>query len=186
MNPSSREINTLQLQLLRKAIGGQRRPGEEWVEWNKRTLRVARLHLMRKGGGRWSTFVLSSIWKLHGHVARREGPLKEILQWRCMAWWREQQQLREGARHARRFCPALDVERHITNLVGDQWMKAAQDRETWRTAEVHFIQAHDPPWASGKQPSLANLAPTPGGRRRPGGELPLQDARRRDPPRGAP
>ena len=77
-------INTLQLQLLRKAIGGQRRPGEEWVEWNKRTLRVARLHLMRKaGGGRWSTFVLSSIWKLHGHVARREGPLKEILQWRC-------------------------------------------------------------------------------------------------------
>ncbi|OLP91389.1 hypothetical protein AK812_SmicGene26920, partial [Symbiodinium microadriaticum] len=28
-------INTLQLQLLRKAIGGQRRPGEEWVEWNK-------------------------------------------------------------------------------------------------------------------------------------------------------
>ena len=101
-------INTLQLQLLRKAIGGQRRPGEEWVEWNQRTLRLARLHLMRKAGGvRWSTFVLSSIWKLHGHVARREGPLKEIQQWRCVGMVGEkQQQLRGGARHARRFCPA--------------------------------------------------------------------------------
>ena len=65
-------------------------------------------------------------------------------------------------------------------------MSAAQDRETWRNAEVQFIQAHDPPWASGKQPSLANLAPTPGGRRRPGGGLPLQDAGRRDTPRSAP
>ena len=67
-----------------------------------------------------------------------------------------------GARHARRFCPALDVERHITNLAGDDWVTAAQDRSHWKNLEFLFVQAHDPPWASGKQPSLANLAPTPG------------------------
>ncbi|CAE7709541.1 unnamed protein product, partial [Symbiodinium necroappetens] len=54
-----RGINTVQLQLLRKGLGGRRRPGEEWVEWNQRSLRLARLHLGRKSaGGRWSTFVL--------------------------------------------------------------------------------------------------------------------------------
>ncbi|CAE7450816.1 pol [Symbiodinium microadriaticum] len=153
-----RGINTVQLQLLRKALGGRRRPGEEWVEWNQRTLRLARLHLRRKSaGGRWSTFVLGTIWQLHGHAARRESPLKEILIWRNMNWWRQQQNLRGGARHARRFCPALDVERHI-----DDWVAAAQDRSHWKSLEFLFVQAHDPPWASGKQPSLANLAPTPG------------------------
>ena len=158
-----RGINTVQLQLLRKALGGRRRPGEEWVEWNQRTLRLARLHLRRKSaGGRWSTFVLGTIWQLHGHAARRESPLKEILIWRNMNWWRQQQNLRGGARHARRFCPALDVERHITNVAGDDWVTAAQDRSHWKSLEFLFVQSHDPPWASGKQPSLANLAPTPG------------------------
>ena len=166
-----RGINTVQLQLLRKALGGRRRPGEEWVEWNQRTLRLARLHLRRKSaGGRWSTFVLGTIWQLHGHAARRESPLKEILIWRNMNWWRQQQNLRGGARHAKRFCPALDVERHITNLAGDDWVTAAQDRSHWKNLEFLFVQAHDPPWASGKQPSLANLAPTPGrGRHAPRG-----------------
>ena len=165
-----RGINTVQLQLLRKALGGRRRPGEEWVEWNQRTLRLARLHLRRKIRRR----TLEHLCPRH-HLAApwtrspKRDPLKEILIWRNMvAPTTETSEgvlvMHEGS------AQRLDVERHITNLAGDDWVTAAQDRSHWKSLEFLFVQSHDPPWASGKQPSLANLAPTPGrGRHAPRG-----------------
>ena len=129
-----RGINTVQLQLLRKALGGRRRPGEEWVEWNQRTLRLARLHLRRKSaGGRWSTFILGTIWQLHGHAARRESPLKEILLWRNMNWWRQQQNL-----HGVLVMPKDSAQRWTSRGTSPTWQGTigSQQRKTGATGRT--------------------------------------------------
>ena len=126
------------------------------------------------------------IWGLWGHVARAEQATLDMLQWRGMRWWRQQQAMPEGAgaRHARRFNSSLDTERHIVTIAGAHWEQAAADRILWNSLEDRFIQAFDPPWSSGKQGQLQNLAPTRRGRqpairnrtRRPRGHY-LRDGR---------
>ncbi|CAE7939467.1 unnamed protein product [Symbiodinium sp. KB8] len=181
-----RAANTLQLQQVRAMLGGARAPGEAWTDWNTRTLRMARVHLHKNHQDRWSTHVLRMIWGLWGHVARAEQATLDMLQWRGMRWWRQQQAMPEGAgaRHARRFNSSLDTERHIVTIAGAHWEQAAADRILWNSLEDRFIQAFDPPWSSGKQGQLQNLAPTRRGRqpairnrtRRPRGHY-LRDGR---------
>ena len=157
-----RAANTLQLQQVRTMVGGARAPGEAWTEWNTRTLRMARVHLHKNKQDRWSTHVLRMIWGLWGHVARAEQATLDMLQWRGMRWWRQQQAMPQGvgARHASRFNSSLDTERHIVTIAGAEWEQAAADRIKWNSLEDKFIQAFDPPWSSGKQGQLQNLAPT--------------------------
>ena len=102
-------INSVQLQLLRRAIGGQRRPGSNgWSGISER----CDMHGWRCCGRQWGDGgvpVLQTVWEVHGHVARRDCPLPELYQWRTIKWWKSEQVLEEGgARHAERFCPALD------------------------------------------------------------------------------
>ncbi|CAE7730219.1 unnamed protein product, partial [Symbiodinium sp. CCMP2456] len=157
-----RAANTQQLQHARAMVGGARTPGEAWADWNTRTMRMARTHLFKNKIERWSTYILRMIWGVWGHVARGGQATLEMLQWRGIAWWWQQQALHKsvGARHAGRFNSGLDTERHIITIAGTNWVAAAADRIHWNNLQDKFVQAFDPPWCSGKQARLLNLAPT--------------------------
>ncbi|CAE7637897.1 unnamed protein product [Symbiodinium sp. CCMP2592] len=154
--------NVQQLQQVRSMVGGGRAPGEPWTEWNKRSLRMARVHLHKNKIERWSTYILRMIWGIWGHAARAQDITYEMLMWRGMEWWWQQQALPDdvGARHADRFNSSLDAERHIAAIAGTRWGEVARDRLAWEALEEKFVEAHDPPWCSGKQAQLQNLAQT--------------------------
>ena len=125
-----------------------------------------------EGTKRWSTHALERIWQLHGHVARQTGATNATLAWRGQEWWRMQQQRPRGVRRPKRFNPNMDTQRQIAGVAGDQWMLLAQDRTAWQNLQGAFVQKFDPKWATGRQPSLQNLAPNKksrGARRPPSG-----------------
>ena len=158
-----RAANTAQLQQVRIMMDLRRRPGEPWHEWNTRTLRAARVTLHKLEIPRWSTRALEAIWNLWGHVGRAaDTTTRDILAWRGMQFWAEEQLKPSsiGARHAGRYNPNLDTERHITATAGNtRWWEVARDRELWQRLGTQFVEKHDVPWSSGRQPALENLAP---------------------------
>ncbi|CAE7458351.1 unnamed protein product [Symbiodinium natans] len=155
-----RQANAIQLGQVRQMMGHRRRPTESWTEWNTRTLRLARLALQYHNVQRWSTHTLHRTWSLAGHIARGEGPTKQIALWKNMQWWRGEQKKRGGARHAKRFNPNLDPERHLATIGGDNWVEVAQDRGEWRRLSTKFVERFDTPWASGRQKAIGNLTPS--------------------------
>ncbi|CAE6934771.1 unnamed protein product [Symbiodinium sp. CCMP2592] len=154
-----RSINTIQLAQVRVMLGLRRQPCEEWATWNKRSLRRSRLALYHCGGTRWSTFVLSQIWTAIGHVSRGDPIGGKILQWHSLQWWQEQKDRGRQLQHASRFNAYMDIDRQLSDTIGKNWFAIAQDRETWGEWEAAFIAKYDVPWSSGKQNSIANLAP---------------------------
>ena len=190
-----RAANGIQLHHTRDMMQVGRKPGESWVEWNTRSLRLARIILVKYKIPRWSTRILEATWNLWGHVGRAEDPTtRNLVTWRGMAWWEQEKAKPDkvGARHAGRFNPNLDTERHISNTAGTtSWWKVAADRALWNTKRQHFVDRHDVPWSSGKQtalPNVPNLAPNSGASRQ-GEELQMiasQEARETAAPTLAP
>ena len=81
-----------------------------------------------------------------------------MLGWRNQEWWRVEQGKTKGLRHPSRFNAMLETEKMLEKIVVP-WKTAAQDRAKWKELETAFVQRFDPPWSSGKQASLDNLAP---------------------------
>ena len=157
--------NTTQYRLVARAMGLKRRPGETGSDHYQRQIRRARLAIFKNHHIRWSTHILQAIWKLHGHVARQctaapDNVAQATLQWRNLRWWKAEQAKPQGTRHASRYNPFLDVERYIVHTAGLRWQETAQHRPTWTLLQNSFVQAHDVPWSSGKQPSIQNLHQT--------------------------
>ncbi|OLP90095.1 Retrovirus-related Pol polyprotein from type-1 retrotransposable element R2 [Symbiodinium microadriaticum] len=168
--------NSTQLGQARNMLKQPRTPGEQWVDWNIRTLRKTRALLHQLEIERWSTFILSQIWGLHGHAYRGDQVARAMLQWRDLRWWRLEQSIPPswgGQRHAKRFNPHLDVERQIAAAAGDQWQSLTADRMAWAALETKFVEMHDVPWASGGQEAIANLVPN-----RPTGSRPAYNEAR--------
>ena len=172
--------NSCQLHYVRKIVGLGKRAGETWVDWNQRGLRDARAKVHHHQVQRWSTHALRRIWGLWGHVARQhESCTKEILLWRGQKWWKAEQANPRGLRHPSRFNPHTDIERAVAAVGGQDWDIRAQDRLWWQAQTEEFVTRHDPPWSSGRQKALGNLAPnkttrnTGGGRKR--GNLAITD-----------
>jgi hypothetical protein len=140
--------------------GKSRLPGEAWLDWELRTLRRARGDIHRGASGRWSTIVLQRVWELWGHIARQEGLTRDVTQWRNLRWWCREQSLQGGLRHPSRFCPHVDPERLIQEVVtkhgrpGECWEEAAQDRGRWRDLREAFVKAQDVLWATERQIAL--------------------------------
>ena len=155
--------NTQQLQQIQRMLGLRRKHNESWASWHQRTMRLARAVMHREGVKRWSTRALERIWQLHGHVARQQGATHATMEWRGQEWWRMQQRRPRGVRHPQRFNPHMNTQRQIASVAGDDWLLIAQDRTAWQSLQGAFLEKFDPRWASGRQPSLQNLAPTRGG-----------------------
>ena len=150
-------LNACQIKLVRAMRRPGRQPGEAWLDWELRTLRHARADLCRTNSPRWSTVVLERVWELWGHVGRQVGVTREVLGWRNQTWWRRQQAIPGGLRHPGRFSPHVDPERLLQGVIDRQcgrgvpWEEVACDRERWRALRSEFVQAHDVPWATGRQ-----------------------------------
>ena len=154
--------NTIQLQQVRTMLKMPRRSGEDWVSWNSRTLRHARM-LLHMECPRWSTRALESIWRLWGHIGRSEDTTTRDLLWRGMHWWAAEQRkpAREGARHSGQFNSQMDTERHVCNNAGStQWWIVAHDRAAWEHILDPFLAKHDVPWVTGKQAASPTWHPT--------------------------
>ena len=86
-----RTANGIQLHHTRDMMQVARKPGESWVEWNTRSLRLARIVLVKYKIPRWSTRILEATWNLWGHVGRAEDPTtRNLATWRGMAWWEQE------------------------------------------------------------------------------------------------
>ncbi|CAE6973291.1 unnamed protein product [Symbiodinium sp. CCMP2592] len=163
-------VNSTQLRHIRTMMGDHRQPGETWVEWNTRSLRRARVQLHQSGEPRWSTFLLAQTWGLYGHMARSTQGGAEMLQWKNLKWWRQQQHIPPswgGIRHGHRFNSDADPERQIVAIGGLDWMQVAQNRQAWQDLTQTFVERFDVPWATGKQGSIGNIAPIRGRSTRP-------------------
>ncbi|CAE7319888.1 unnamed protein product [Symbiodinium sp. CCMP2456] len=156
-----RAINSTQLQQIRRMMHPARRPGEEWGEWNVRTLRGARVALQQSKVVRWSTFQLGHTWDLYGHMARAKHGGTAMLQWKNLQWWEAEKAKprRIKEQHARRYNSQVDTERQLVKIATNNWMQVAQSPVVWHNLQEAFIKQYDPPWATGKQGSLGNLTP---------------------------
>ena len=65
-----RTANGIQLHHTRDMLKIPRTPGESWVDWNTRSLRQARIALVKFEIPRWSTRILEAMWNLWRHVGR--------------------------------------------------------------------------------------------------------------------
>ena len=151
-------LNSIQLTQLRQLLQIKRKTLEPWDQWNQRSLRQARQHLAARPTHRWSTIALTQVWRLWGHTARNDRDTGLMLGWRNQEWWRAEQQKSDGLRHPSRFNAMLETEKLLEKIV-TPWKTAAQDRNKWTDMEPIFVRKFDLAWTSGKQPSLANLAP---------------------------
>ncbi|CAE7674710.1 unnamed protein product, partial [Symbiodinium sp. CCMP2456] len=71
------KANSLQAQIFRTAFKLGREKGENWVDWNTRTLRLVRGYLHRHQIERWSTLALRLQHQLLGHWARHTETIRE-------------------------------------------------------------------------------------------------------------
>ena len=158
--------NAQQLQQVRCMIGGGRAPGEAWADWNTRTLRMARVHLQQNKVERWAlvhTHTYYGPFVGYGGTSLERGTSRM----RCSCGGgcsggdnSSKLPPEQGARHAARFNSSLDTERHITAIAGERGGERARDRLQWESLAEKFLEAYDPPWCSGKQAQLENLAHT--------------------------
>ena len=151
-------LNSIQLMRIRQMLNIRRKPLERWAQWNQRSLRQARACLATRPTHRWSTIALTQVWKLWGHTARHSQHTGLMMGWRNQEWWRVEQSKPTGLRHPARFNAMLETEKMLEK-VARPWREAAQNRDTWKHMESTFVKRFDPPWSSGKQASLDNLAP---------------------------
>ena len=156
-----KQANHMQMDHLRQMLHINKKPGEAWAEWNKRSLRQARVQLHKQRTTRWSSFTLERIWTFWGHLVRGGEEVQAMITWKDLTWWRRQQSMgNRGVKHRHRFNSNLDVERALSKTGGNEWMQNAQNRERWRSLTQAFVEQHDVPWATGRQPKLDNLTPT--------------------------
>ena len=158
------ELNTLQLQTCRTAFSLRRHAGENWIDWNCRTLRFVRAWLNNTNVPRWSTRVLVLQHTLHGHWARHvesgpghafpSAPMRTLL-WRNLYWWRAEQALSSstGMRHPGRFY-ATNPERQLAQTHGTLWHVLAQDRAKWSSERNAYLEQWDVRWCQGRQLAL--------------------------------
>ena len=153
-------LNTLLFQMVLWMLGLRKRDGEQWVDFRRRGMRMARQLVCRALPARWSSQWLSRWWGFQGHVARgldRAAPLSSsyLCHFRTLEWWTEQQATSTGMRHSGRFYAKLhQMDKRMNAVAAQPWRTLARDREGWGLKAQAWIQSQDIPWASGQQFAL--------------------------------
>ena len=163
-----RQMNTLQLHVMRSSFRIGRLRGEPWADWNTRSMRLCRAWLVASGRKRWSSMVLTLQHTLVGHWARQTEVLRggrcvvdclpmRAIKWRCTEWWRAQQSLSRhtSVRHPGRVYIS-NVEQMLAAAHGNQWYLTALDRTSWTACRAEFVSRWDVRWCKGRQLSIQN------------------------------
>ena len=138
----------------------KRGQGEGWLEFEMRSLRLARAKVFQMMKVRWGDKHLSAFWQYTGHLVResqqeRASVAGAISAFRDLVWWNQQQDLQAGKRHHRRFSFLMNTERRIARVIGSSaWRVAACNRAQWKGFEKKWTEQEQVAWSSGRQPSL--------------------------------
>ena len=160
-------LNTLQMHILRDIFHIHRQVGENWVDYNQRSLRMTRAWIHANAVPRWSTKVRLLQHSIAGHwcrqveddgrgISAKLGIPARFLLWRNLEWWKAQQRLSVrvgGLRHPRQFYPA-NLEREIAEILGVTWMQQATDRDEWNNLREKWVSTMDVQWARGRQAAI--------------------------------
>ena len=156
-------VNHFECCCVRKMMGIKRGRDELWLDWEKRSMRLARGEIWRFAGQRWGEACAKAFWTYTGHrvreSARQACSVAGVLsRFRGLRWWRQEQESVLGARHPRHFPQLMNAERCISEVVGrEDWRVVAQNRSQWSTFLPQWLQFMAVPRTSGRQGSLPNI-----------------------------
>ena len=96
-------INFFQCNCIRRMMRIRRKADELWVDYEARSLRLARAMIFKHDGKRWGDRHVEAYWDFLGHRSRgveREFPsaANKLTWYRGLPWWQEQQQKGSGRR----------------------------------------------------------------------------------------
>ena len=156
-NKVQQTVNYMQCRCVRSMMGIKRRSGELWVQYEQRSLRLARLMIWKHRGLRWGDIALQMYWRYSGHRARQDdgSVTAELTHFRTLQWWSREQQRSGGRRHGRHFPALMSAERQLAAAAGDEnWRDVARDRALWKQKEGVWTRRMAVPWSSMRQPAL--------------------------------
>ena len=157
--PAQRLLNFFHCNCVRRMLGIRRGKGELWVDFEARSLRMARAKIYEVSKLRWGDRHLQCFWRYTGHVVRegqRDGSSVAglLAHFRTLPWWNEQQG-EGGVRRRRHFPFLMNSERKLAGVIGSpEWRVATANREQWQGFEKTWMQREGIPWTSGRQPAL--------------------------------
>ena len=149
-----RKLDSLQLAMVRKMMRSTRAPGEEWLDWQRRTLRSARAWIRRNRleAGRdkqerdpnpfdkWSVKWRRQYLSWAAHLARLPAArlARQVTLYRDLEWWRHQQNA-GSVRHPVRFKPWRWEDRIFQDACSLKlnWWDHAMKRRPWPAAMFH-------------------------------------------------
>ena len=158
--PSSKvqqAVNYMQCRCVRSMMGVKRGRDELWVQYEQRSLRLARLMIWKHRGLRWGDIALQMFWRYSGHRARQEegSVTAELTHFRTLQWWSREQRLSGGLRHRRHFPALMSAERQVAAAAGgENWRDIARHRVLWKQKEGTWLQRMAVPWSSLRQLAL--------------------------------
>ena len=139
LNPTEKELarlDTLQLEMAHKMLGRKRKPGEGWLDFYKRTMRHARDTIHKLGFSRWSREWHFKYLSFSGHVARLPDTRLALrsLNYRDLAWWKNEQSKPHGVRHQGQFKVWRWETRVFSEMSSEEipWRSLANNRDKWR------------------------------------------------------
>ena len=140
-----------------------RQANELWIDFEARSLRLARMMIHKHDGKRWGDRHVEAYWDFAGHRVRgieREFPsAAHKLSWyRGLPWWQEEQKKDSGRRHGRHFPHLMNSARKVSRAVNTPaWREAALDRGAWANRSQEWCKQTAVAWSSGRQLALPDM-----------------------------
>ena len=156
-------LNYFQYNCIRRMMKIGRQEKELWVDFEARSLRLARAMVFKHDGKRWGDRHVEAHWEFVGHRSRgneREWPsaANKLTWYRGLPWWQQEQQRQAGRRHGRHFPHLMNCERRVSHTVSTTaWREKTLNRAEWANYKEAWCQQNQVAWASGRQPSLMNM-----------------------------
>ena len=153
-------LNFFQMNCIRRMMKLTRKTDELWVDYEARTLRLARAMVHKVDGVRWGDVHAEAYWDFLGHRTRNglrdDASTAGLLShYRGIQWWQTQQNLSMGARHRRHYPHLMNCERRVAASVGTAaWRDMTRDRYSWQARRDRWVQDVRVAWASGRQAAL--------------------------------
>ena len=153
-------LNFFQVNCVRRMMKLARGNDELWIDYEARTLRLARAMIHKVDGKRWGDVHAEAYWDFLGHRTRngvREDASAAGLpsHYRGIQWWQTQQNSSIGVRHRRHYPHLMNCERRVATTVGTTaWRDLTVDRYAWQALRDKWVEEVKVAWASGRQAAL--------------------------------
>ena len=156
-------LNFFQCSCIRRMMRIGRQADELWVDYEARSLRLARMMIHKHDGMRWGDKHVEAYWDFTGHRVRgceREfrSAAHKLSWYRGLQWWQEEQRRDKGKRHGRHFPHLMNCERKVSRTVNTtSWREVALNRGTWANHSQEWCKQNTIAWSSGRQLALTNM-----------------------------